>query len=197
MPSFPELVEPLADDAIRVRFAAERDIPEILIAYQDDPELHLRMGVPRPPTGAELGRRAERAEDDRLAGRGLSLTIVENADDTCAGQIDVHRVDWENARAELGVWVTPRSRGRGLARRGLRLVAPWLLIEVGLERVELLIQTGNEPMLAAGQAAGFQLEGVLRGYYRAFAGLPRSYQRDPGGRVDMAVLSLVRRDLTV
>ncbi len=181
---------------IGVRFAAERDIPEILIAHQDDPELHLRMGVPRPPTGAELGRRAETAEEDRLAGRWLSLTIVEGNEDTCAGQIDVHRVDWENARAELGVWVMPRRRGHGLARRALRLAAPWLLSEAGLERVELLTHPENAPMLAAGQAAGFRFEGVLRGYFRAFDGLPRRYQREPGGRVDMAVLSLVRRDLT-
>jgi RimJ/RimL family protein N-acetyltransferase len=194
MPSFPELPEPLTDGVIRVRFAAERDIPEILIAYQDDNRLHLRMGVPRPPSGAELGRRAERAEDDRLAGSALSLTIVEGDDDTCVGQIDVHRVDWENARAELGVWVAPRARGRGLARRALGLVGTWLLSDAGLERVELLTQTGNEPLQRAARAAGFVYEGVLRGYYRAFPGLPRRDRRD-GGRVDMVVLSLVRRDL--
>ncbi|HEY2438388.1 MAG TPA: hypothetical protein VGH93_14495, partial [Solirubrobacteraceae bacterium] len=92
MPSFPDLQVPLTDGTVSVRMAAERDIPEILIAYQDDPRLHVRLGERRPPSGAELGRRAERAEHDRLAGRGLSLTVVEAGDDTCRGQIDVHRV---------------------------------------------------------------------------------------------------------
>lgn len=175
--------------------AAERDIPEILIAYQDDPSLHLRMGEPRPPSGAELGRRAERAEHDRLGGRGISLTVVEAGDDTCVGQIDVHRVEWEHGRAELGVWLAPARRGRGLARRALGIAGPWLLGEAGLERLELLTQSDNQAMIRAGQAARFQLEGVLRGYYRAFEGLPPGPYLRPDGRVDMAVLSLVRRDL--
>lgn len=194
MPSFPDLQDALSDGTVSVRMAAERDIPEILIAYQDDPALHLRMGNPRPPSGAELGRRAERAEHDRLAGSAISLTVTETGEDTCVGQIDVHRVDWEHARAELGVWVAPAHRRRGMARRALALVGPWLLTEAGLQRVELLTQVDNQPMRSAAQAAGFHDEGVLRGYYLGFAGLPRRVQRGDG-RVDMAVLSLVRRDL--
>jgi RimJ/RimL family protein N-acetyltransferase len=194
MASFPDLQVPLTDGRVTVRMTAERDIPETLIAYQDDPELHLRMGVPRPPSGAELGRRAERAEHDRLSGRALSLTIVEAGEDTCLGQIDVHRVDWDNARAELGVWVSAQRRRRGLASRALLLAGPWLLLEAGLERLELLTQPDNQPRIGAAQAAGFQFEGVLRGYFRSFPGLPEHLQR-PDGRVDMAVLSLVRRDL--
>lgn len=195
MPSLPDLQAPLSDGMIQLRRTAERDIPETLIAYQDDPELHLRMGVPRPPSGAELGRLSERAEADRLAGRGISLTIVETGEDTWAGQVDVHRVDWDHLRAELAVWVAPARRGRGLARRALALAGRWLLLEAGLERVELITQPDNEPLQRAAQAAGFRLEAVLRGYYQPFPGLPRHRIRPSDGRVDMTMLSLVRRDL--
>ena len=62
MPSIPELDKPLDRRASwRCATAAERDIPEILIAYQDDPELHMRLGLERPPSGAELGRQMEEA----------------------------------------------------------------------------------------------------------------------------------------
>jgi RimJ/RimL family protein N-acetyltransferase len=61
--------------------------------------------------------------------------------------------------------------------------------------VELLTQIDNAAMITSAQAAGFQAEGVLRGYYRAFPGLPAGPYLRPDGRVDMAVLSLVRRDL--
>jgi RimJ/RimL family protein N-acetyltransferase len=104
-------------------------------------------------------------------------------------------VDWDHGRAELAVRVAPARRGHGLGRRALALAGPWLLLEAGLERVELITQPDNEPLQRAAQAAGFQLEGVLRGYYRAFAGLPRHLQRTVDGRVDMTILSLVRRDL--
>ena len=68
----------------------------------------------------------------------------------------------------------PGHRGRGVARRALRLTGPWLLIEAGLERVELLTHPENQAMLSAAQAAGFQFEGVLRGYYRDGDGIQRA-----------------------
>lgn len=184
MPALPEMSRPLTDGTVTVRMAAERDIPEVLIAYQDDPELHLRMVEERPPTGAELGRRAEQAEDDRLAGRNLTLTILEPGDDTCRGQVYVHQVDWDDARAELGVWVAPQRRGRGMGSRALALVGAWLLREAGLERVQVLTEPTNERMIRAAQAGGFTYEGLLR-----------RYMRDRGRRIDAVVLSLVRRDL--
>jgi RimJ/RimL family protein N-acetyltransferase len=184
MPSFPTLIEPLTDGSVTVRFAAERDIPEVLIAYQDDPELHLRMVEERPPTGAELGRRAERAEADRAAGTALVMTILEPGDDTCRGQIYVHQVDWDNGCAELAVWISPERRGRRMARRALALVGEWLLREGGLERVHVLTEPDNESMVRTAKGAGFAYEGELRGYIL-----------ERGRRVDAAVLSLVRSDL--
>lgn len=184
MPAFPELREPLCESAVCVRPAAERDIPEVLIAYQDDRELHLRMGEERPPSGAELGRRAEHAEADRLAGRRLTMTIVERESDVCRGQLDVERVDWDNLVAEVAIWVAPERRGRGFGSRALRLVSRWLIEECGLHRVAVLTEPDNGPMIGAAERAGFSREGVLR-----------AYRRRRGRRIDVLVLSLVRRDL--
>jgi RimJ/RimL family protein N-acetyltransferase len=184
VPGFPELKAPLTNGVVVVRLGAERDIPEILIAYQDDRELHLRMDMERPPSGAELGRLAERADGDRAAGRGLAFTLLEPGSDTCRGQIYVHDVDWDNDRADLGVWVAPGFRGRGLARGALTMVAHWLLRECPLERVQVLTEPDNEAMIRCARAAGFSYEGILRGYARLL-----------GARVDFAVLSMVRGDL--
>lgn len=174
----------MTDGTVSLRLAAERDIPEVLIAYQDDPDLHLRNGEERPPTGAELGRRSERAEADRAAGSALTLTIIEEGDDTCRGQINVHRVDWDNAVAEIGIWLAADRRGKGIGRRALALVGRWLLQECGLERVHVLTDPDNQAMIHAAQGAGFSFEGVLR-----------SYQYARGTRVDSAILSLVGADL--
>jgi RimJ/RimL family protein N-acetyltransferase len=184
MPSFPELEQPLSDSVATVRAAAERDIPEVLIAYQDDPDLHLRLAQARPPSGAELGRRAEQAEANRALGRELTLTIVETPDDTCRGQIHVQQVDWDSSRADLTIWVAPDRRGRQLGTRALSLTAPWLLRDCGLERVQVLTEPDNAAMIRSAQSAGFTNEGVLRGYTRV-----------RGRRVDNVVLSMVTRDL--
>lgn len=184
MPAFPQLTEPLANEHVMLRDAAERDIPEVLIAYQDDPELCARLGRERPPSAAELGQAAEREAAQRAAGTSAEFTILAPGSDLCRGQLNVHHVDWEHARGELGVWVSPQARGAGLASGALRLAGEWLLGECGLERLELLTEPDNEPMLRAARAARFTHEGVLR-----------SYLVERGQRIDAAILSLLRGDL--
>lgn len=183
MPAFPHFDEPLGDERVALRYAAERDIPEILIAHQDDPQLHVRRGIARPPSAAELGRQAESAAAERIAGTNVTLTILEPGSDDCRGQIYVHNVDWDHARAELGIWLAPQFRNQGLAPRALRLASGWLLGSCGLQRLEILTEPGNERMLGAARAAGFREEGLLR-----------AYTRERGTRVDAAVLSLLPSD---
>ncbi|MDQ2760265.1 MAG: GNAT family N-acetyltransferase [Actinomycetota bacterium] len=184
MPALLDLKEPLSDGHVLLRAASERDIPEILIAYQDDPELHERLGEQRPPSGAELGRGAEQAEAERVTGTRVTLTILAPGSDRCRGQLYVHHIDTDHARAELGIWVTPQARGSGLARQALRLAGGWLLQSCGLERLGLLTEPANEAMLRAARAAGFGREGVLR-----------AYERRGRVRIDLVVLSLLRADL--
>jgi RimJ/RimL family protein N-acetyltransferase len=166
MPSLPFLEVPIADRGVALRDAAERDIPEILIAHQDDPRMYVRLGLDRPPSAAELGRQMEEAASERRSGTRARLTILDESSDEFRGRIMVHNVDWEHARAEIGVWVIPQARGRGLARSALRLAARWLIESCGLVRLELLTEPDNEPMLRAARAAGFSPEGVLRRHAR-------------------------------
>jgi [ribosomal protein S5]-alanine N-acetyltransferase len=184
MSSFPRLADPLTADGVVLRDCSERDIPEILIAYQDDPTLHLLTREDRPPSGAELGSRAEREPAARAAGERVTLTILEPGSDTCRGQIEVHGVDWDHARAELRIWLAPQVRGRGLGRRALRLAGEWLLGTCRLARVELLAEAENAAVIRAAQGAGFVREGILR-----------EYLRKRGKGVDVVITSLIPGDL--
>jgi RimJ/RimL family protein N-acetyltransferase len=184
MPSFPDLGLPLTGSVSELRLAAERDIPEVLIAHQDDPQLHLRLGLDRPPSGAELGRRVEASPADRAVGAAVWLTIVGPGADECCGQIDVHQVDWDHLRAEAGIWIAPAQRGRGMAPEALRLAGRWLLESCGLKRVQLVTEPDNAPMRRAAHKAGLREEGILRGYLR-----------ERGRRVDVVVMSLIPGDL--
>ncbi len=184
MPRIPAPTEPLRDERVALRLSAERDIPEILIAYQDDPQLHIRMGEERPPSGAELGRREERAATERAAGTHVTLTILEPGSNVCCGQIYLHHVDWDNERAELGMWLAPQARGRGLAGPALRLASAWLIRTCGFERLQIVTEPGNEPMIRAAHTAGFRDEGILRGY-----------MRERGRSIDVAIMSLLPSDL--
>jgi [ribosomal protein S5]-alanine N-acetyltransferase len=184
MTSFPRLDDPLIDGGVALRDYEERDIPEILIAYQDDPRLHLLNREDRPPSGAELGSRAEREAGARSAGERVTLTVLEPGDDTCRGQIRVENVDWDHRRAELMIWLAPQVRGRGVGQKALRLAGQWLLETCGLARVEILAEPENLAALHAAEAAGFVREGVLR-----------EYLRKRGKGIDMVVMSLIGADL--
>jgi ribosomal-protein-alanine N-acetyltransferase len=183
VPAIPPLPEPLSDGQVALRFSAERDIPEILIAHQEDPHLHASLGRSRPPSGAELGREFEAAARERAAGVRARLAIVEPPADDCRGEVFLYGIDWEQRRASGGIWVAPGARGRGLGRRALRLAAQWAFGALGLERVALLTDPDNGAMLGAARGAGFTFEGVLR-----------SYAVEGAQRRDFASLSLLPGD---
>jgi RimJ/RimL family protein N-acetyltransferase len=182
----PDLNQPLSDGRIRLRYARESDIPEVLIAHQDDPLMYESLGMSRPPSGAELGRELEDAPGARADGAHATLTILDHASQDCRGQLDLHDFEWDHARAELRIWVAPQARNRGLARAALRLAAGWLFEDCGIKRAQLLCSPGNEPLLIAARAAGFQLEGTLR-----------AHDLQAGLRADRLVLSLLAADLRV
>lgn len=184
MAPIPPLSTLLADRGVGLRFTAERDIPEMLIAHQDDEQLHVWLGQERPPSGAELGRDLEQAGRERAEGIRARLAIVEPPADDCRGEITIHAIDWHQCRASLCIWIAPKARCRGLARGALRLAGRWTFDAWGLERLAVLTDPENEAMVRAARAAGFVYEGVLR-----------SYGHERGRRLDLAVLSLLPSDL--
>lgn len=184
MPAIPPLPQPIWDGRVGLRFTEQRDIPEILIAHQDDPQLHVRLGMERPPSGADLGSELEDAPRRRAEGNRANFAILEAPLQRCRGELYVHGIDWEQTRASVGIWIAPRDRSRGLARGALRLAGRWLFDGWGLERLALLTDPDNDAMVRAALAAGFVYEGLLR-----------SYGRERGRRCDMALLSLLPGDL--
>lgn len=189
MPAIPELNDPLTDGQASIRLAAERDIPEVLIAHQEDPQLATALGLERPPSGAELGRAMEAASARRAAGASVTLTILAPGSEDCRGQVHAHRFDWEHGHADLDIWVAPDARGHGLGGHALALAAAWLIDACGLVRVQLLVPPDNEPAIRAAVAAGFTREGVLRAHARDRA------VRGDAVRVDLTILSRVASDL--
>ena len=76
------------------------------------------------------------------------------------------RIRTEDARAEVGYWLSAQARGRGHATRAVRLICRWAFAALGLERVELLAATGNPASQRVAERCGFEREAVLRSYLR-------------------------------
>jgi RimJ/RimL family protein N-acetyltransferase len=184
MAAIPVPARPLADGRVALRPTAERDIPEILLAYEDDPRLHERLGQLRPPSGADLGRAAEEAAGELASGLRLRLTIVEPGADVCVGQVAIGQLDWQNLTGELVVWIAPARRLRGYATGAIGLAAGWAFERCGIARLALVIEPRNEPMRRAATCAGARCEGLMRSH--------RQLRRR---RVDVEMWSLLPSDL--
>ena len=137
MPSIPEPPDRISDELVELRPIAQWDIPEVLIAHQDDPELHRRLGLSRPPTGAQLGSEVDDEPARRLSGDGVKLAIVEPGGNDCRGRVEVSGIDWEQGSATVRVWVAPQLRGRGYEQRAAELAGQWLRSSVGLSELSV------------------------------------------------------------
>ena len=127
MPAFPDLTGPFLAAWSHLRFAAERDIPEILIAHQDDPELYVAPG-PRAPAQRRRARAPQRGR-----GRGPGDRPGRALHDPRA-RLGHVRGPARRAPGRLGapprrgghLGRAPALRGRGMAAAALRLAARWL-----------------------------------------------------------------------
>jgi len=68
----------------------------------------------------------------------------------------------EAETGELAYVVAPEARGRGLAPRALRALGDWAFTELGMQRLQLRIEPGNEVSHAVALRAGYEREGTLR-----------------------------------
>ncbi len=139
MPAIPQPPERLGDDLIELREIAEWDIPDTLIAFEDDRELHRRIGWAKPPTGAQLGSEVERELEARLAGKVVTFTIVERGGRDWRGRVTLYGFDWEDASASMQIFLAPRARGRGYEQRAVGLAARWLFENVAVDRLTVSV----------------------------------------------------------
>ena len=162
---------PLTDGVILLEPISERFVPDFL-ALAEDPDV---LRFTRVPAGYVQGW-----EDGARAG----FALVEPDGRSFLGMCGLIRIDWEASEAEIGYVIEPLARGRGLAPRAIELVSRWGLDELGLARIEAVIDVDNEASQKVAERVGYRREGVRRS----------AYFKD-GLRADMAIYSLLTGDL--
>ena len=173
---------PLTDGTIALREKTEADVPALVAAVQD-PLIPRYTRVPSPYGEREAREFIVEQRRRREAGIELSLLVVDAESDALLGSVGV-RLDRENARAEIGYWVTHEARGRGVASGAVVLLGAWLFESLEPARLQIHTETENLASQRVAERAGFTREGVLR-----------SYELIKGRPIDVVMFSALPGDL--
>jgi RimJ/RimL family protein N-acetyltransferase len=181
MPALAPPDPPLEDGVVVLRSWRNSDAGGITRLFQD-PEALEWTRAPAPYREGDAFQWLASLPTQMRRGDALPLAITDAADGSLIGSIDL-RMRGEG-RAEFGYVIAAWARRRGVGTRALRLYSKWAFSTLGLARLELLVQPGNEASRALGRRAGFTEEGVLR-----------SHSVVRGQRKDMVMLALLPGDL--
>lgn len=159
----------LTDGVVALRAFEPDDAPAVFTACQD-PLIARFVPIPQPYTAATARKFVARRRADWDGETERSFAITDAITGEVVGAIARHlRAEH---RAELGYWLAPWGRGRGMATRALRLVGDWSFEVTGLVRLELFTHPDNEASGRVALRAGFYREGVRRGWDLDRDGLP-------------------------
>jgi RimJ/RimL family protein N-acetyltransferase len=172
--------EGLSAGDVILRFPSLDDVDAMLPAFTD-PELREAGNLPafsREELVASLRELPSLAE----AGRLLALAAVHAPADEVVGGGTLHHLDAERKIVEIGYFVLPHARGRGVATTIARMLAEHAF-SLGIERVAAYVNVGNTASERVVARAGFTREGVVR-----------SMPKPDGRRVDKTLYSLLPRE---
>ena len=113
------------------------------------------------------------------SGRLLPLAAVDKGTGEVIGAGMLHHLDAERSIVEIGYWVLPQARGRGVATTIARMLGEHAF-SLGIDRVAAYVNVDNEVSERVLERAGFTREGVVR-----------SMPKPDGRRVDKTLFSLL------
>jgi [ribosomal protein S5]-alanine N-acetyltransferase len=111
-----------------------------------------------------------RAQAEEWLRRGIDLEpcfggnwlIIDNISEEIAGLAMYYGASPWTSRAGIAYCLAPKFRGRGLATGSVRVMMAYLLIDVGINRLEAEITPGNDLSVAVVNRLGFAFEGTMR-----------------------------------
>lgn len=87
---------------------------------------------------------------------------IETGDGRLAGSCGIVRLEADHLVGEIGYWVAPWARAKGVASGAVRLVTGWAMDGLGLDRVELHIEPENVASCTVAERCGYVREALLR-----------------------------------
>lgn len=143
-----------------------RDLPRISEACSD-PETRLWIPLPEPYTEADAHGYVTSTAWDAATGKMAAWCVCDPDTDVLLGNIAVLRMDHRTLTGEIGYWMHPDARGRGIMTEAAQLVVRHALTPVtegglGRRRLVLNAAAGNAASNTVALKSGFTHVGTLR-----------------------------------
>jgi RimJ/RimL family protein N-acetyltransferase len=192
---------------VRLRAMQLSDADDVATACADPETQHFLPHLPSPYTHEDALWWITQGAPAAWAAGGAAYAVVDPATDRLLGGVGLGQVSAERLQGEIGYWVAPWARRRGVATAAATALAAWAFAR-GAGRLELLTAWENLPSQRVAMAAGFRREGVRRagmvrrggGRYDVIAWVrladdppgpvPRRLGDLPGGRLTDGVVTL-------
>ena len=155
----------LQASGLRLRPWHADDAPAVLLAVRD-PAIARWNPVDRPDPDLRVAQAWVEDRGDWTGSEHASFAVVTADDDALLGSVSLFKIDRVHGNAEVGYWIVPRSRGRGVATTAVDLVARWAFDVGELHRVQLYHAVDNPASCRVATKAGFHLEGRPRESFR-------------------------------
>ena len=95
-------------------------------------------------------------------GRRAEFLVADTAVGTRLGRVGLGLRPYDPGAAEIGYWMDPRARGRGVATAATRALCQWAFTALDLALIEWHCEVGNVASRRVAEKAGFLIEGTLR-----------------------------------
>ena len=96
----------------------------------------------------------------RCAGTEVALAITRVGEDVPVGNVSLERFSDDGLSAALSCWLVPATGGEGLTTAAARLLCRWGFEELGLERIDLLVEPGDAASQRVAERLGARADGT-------------------------------------
>jgi RimJ/RimL family protein N-acetyltransferase len=160
------------------------DAPEMARAFAEDPHLAVDWGIEELPNEAIARNWLTEHAELWQQGEGRHLAVADADTDALLGGVNFHNIRPDHNRAEIGFWLAPWARGRGIGSAAVSAACRWAFENWSLVRIEMTTLPDNEAAQAMARKVGFAYEGLLRS---------RNFER--GKQVDIVMLAVLAGEL--
>lgn len=113
-----------------------------------------------PVTPAAARQCIDTFQQQRTSGYGIAYLLLQ--EQMCLGMGLINYIHPTHKTANLGYWIRPEACGQGLAIGLCQSLQKLAFTQMGLERLELLIEPNNKASLRVAAKLGAEKEGLCR-----------------------------------